>query len=424
LNDEWLCSWLSDTLRWHILDAHAFGGGEALPPLAQHKRDCLQWLGEDFENVHLWLDEYMATAGAKHRRFRHHREGIAQARTLFGPRADLAATIHVLRDCRNIPKMQDYEDGTADALGLRARWPVTAYIRYPEEAFLALVDNQLNGPFGVVLWAFVGNEIPGVLSTYTKTDNEGIVELLTDWNKAVAHKNTLPPWQTPATTRAVSDGQVKEYLNTFTSQPLFGGMVQQFSSVSFGYVHVDSLVASLALIDFEFIEQLRPELVGTDDLSVAKFCIPEVMGTPVKAGLDSIGRSALFVSPQKTLTIANLNAEPFHGGGVRVSYIVSNTASFTIVTKVGDRLFLRSGSHRAYLLASMGIKEIPCIIVSENQVPTLAGGYVAFSSAALTLPRPPLFMDYFDEKLSLTTRLQRMNKVIRITCEEFMVPVD
>ena len=395
-----------------------------MPPLAQHKRDCLHWLGADFENIHVWLDEYMSTAGAKHRKFRHHREGIAQARKLFGPRADLAATIHILRDCRNIPKMQDYEDGTVDALGLRAKWPVTAYIRYPEEAFLALVDNQLNGPFGTLLWAFVGNEIAGLLNTYTKSDNAKIAELLKEWQSAVNHKNNLPAWHSDQATRPAGDGEVNEYFKAFTAQPLFNLMLQQFGGVSFGYVPIEKLVATLAIIDFEFIEQLRPELVGTDDLSVAKFCVPEVMATPVKAAVDAIGRSAIFVSPQKTLTVAGMHAQEIPGGSGQVSYVISNAATFVVVSKVGDRLFIRSGSHRAYLLASMGVKEIPCMIVNENQIPTLAGGYVAFSPAALTLPRPPLFTDYFDDKLSLTTRLQRMNKVIRITCEEFMIPVD
>jgi hypothetical protein len=396
--------------------------GEDLPPLAQHKLDCLHWLGTDFENVHVWLDEYMSTAGARHRKFRHHREGIEQARTLFGQQADLAATIHILRDCRNIPKMQDYEDGTVDVLGLRAKWPVTAYIRYPEEAFLALVENQLNGPFGTLLWAFVGMEIPGILSTYTKNDNDKIGELLKQWEHAVAHKNNLPAWQAVSTVKPLADGKASEYLSAFTSQPMFNQMLQQFGSVSFGYVALSDLVATLALIDFEFVEQLRPELVGTDDLSIAKFCIPEVMTTPVKAGIE--GRSAIFVSPQKTLTVAAMQTHEIRGGGVQVTYVVSNAANFVIISRVGDRLFIRSGSHRAYLLASMGVKEIPCLIINENQVPSLAGGYVAFSPAALTLPRPPLFTDYFDERLSLTTRLQRMNKVVRVTCEEFMIPID
>jgi hypothetical protein len=217
-------------------------------------------------------------------------------------------------------------------------------------------------------------------------------------------------------------GSLLQYFKNFTSQPMFNLMLQQFGGVSFGYVPFSSLVATLALIDFEFVEQLRPELTGTDDLAVAKFCVPEVMSTPVKGGVD--GRNALFVSPQKTLTLAGMQNHQIPGGGVQVSFIISNAANFVIVSKVGDRLFLRSGSHRAYLLASMGLKEIPCLLVSENQVPVLAGGYIAFSPAALTLPRPPLFNDYFDERLSLTTRLQRMNKVIRISCEEFMVPVD
>lgn len=63
------------------------------------------------------------------------REGIKEAEKLFGLRGRRAATVHILRDCRNIPRERDYEDGTVDKLGLIAKWPVTVYIRYPEDAF-------------------------------------------------------------------------------------------------------------------------------------------------------------------------------------------------------------------------------------------------------------------------------------------------
>jgi hypothetical protein len=387
--------------------------------------DCVHWLGADFENVHRWLDEFMQTAGPYHRKFRHHREGILEAERLFGRYADWAATIHVLRDCRNIPRMQDYADGTVDALGLQTRWPITAHIRYPEEAFLALVNNQINGPFGVLLWAFIGNEIPLLLNTHTKLTPDEIAKVLEgEWKLAVSHKNTLPPFESSDTVKQIPDGPVKGYFGQISQSPLLGQLMTQFGGLGFGYVSTQSLVAPLALIDCEYVEQLRAELSETDELSIAKFCAPEVVTVPIKAGVELPGRTVNFVSTQKTMTVGGMQVEQVPGGGAQVRYLVTNAATFVIVSRVGNRLYLRSGVHRAYLLASLGIKDIPCIIVTENQIPTLAGGYPAFSPSALAQPRPPLFSDYFDEKLSLTARLQRMNKIIRITAEEFLVPVD
>jgi hypothetical protein len=217
---------------------------------------------------------------------------------------------------------------------------------------------------------------------------------------------------------------VKRYFEHISQQSLFAQLMTQFEGLSFGYVSTEDLVAPLALIDCEYVEQLRAELVDKDELSIAKFVAPEIVNVQIKAGVEAPGRTVNFVSPHKTMTVTGVQVQQIPGAGVQIGYLVTNAATFIIVSRVGERLYLRSGSHRAYLLATLGLREIPCIVVNETQIPVLAGGYPAFSPSVLSQPRPPLFRDYFDESLSLTSRLQRMNKVIRITAEEFLVPVD
>src|SRR5580692_10749848 len=80
---------------------------EIVASLQQHMKDCQHFLGASFENVHRWLDEFMPKLGANHRRVRHHREGIAEVQKLFGAEAENAAIIHILRDCRNVPRAED-----------------------------------------------------------------------------------------------------------------------------------------------------------------------------------------------------------------------------------------------------------------------------------------------------------------------------
>jgi len=52
--------------------------------------------------VHFWLDEFMGAPGigARHRRKRHHLEGIAEVRRLFGDRAAEAARLHIIADLK------------------------------------------------------------------------------------------------------------------------------------------------------------------------------------------------------------------------------------------------------------------------------------------------------------------------------------
>jgi len=48
--------------------------------LKVHEEDCTQLLGEPFTEVHEWLDEMFKYAGAHHRGYRHHFEGVKEVR--------------------------------------------------------------------------------------------------------------------------------------------------------------------------------------------------------------------------------------------------------------------------------------------------------------------------------------------------------
>src|SRR5277367_3885847 len=161
--------------------------------LAQHNSDCLKFLDESFENVNRWMDDYFNQYGPTHRKFRHHREGIEEARQIFGDRAATAAAIHVLRDCRQIPRKQDYDLGYVDALGLKRSWSTTAYIGYSQEDFESLVD-QLLKPSALVLWSFI--DPPTVqlfLSSLTRLQPKEIEGLTVPWQEANTKRKLLPP---------------------------------------------------------------------------------------------------------------------------------------------------------------------------------------------------------------------------------------
>jgi len=71
--------------------------------LTVHKLDCVNYLGEGFEQVHLWLDEFakkypVEVFEDKHRSFRHNKEGVEEVRKLWGDKAARAAELHIARD--------------------------------------------------------------------------------------------------------------------------------------------------------------------------------------------------------------------------------------------------------------------------------------------------------------------------------------
>ena len=74
----------------------------------KHCQDCVDQLGEPFEEVHRWLDELFAYLGADHREVRHNVKGVEKARKLFGDEGAKAAEIHILEDEGWIPVIDQH----------------------------------------------------------------------------------------------------------------------------------------------------------------------------------------------------------------------------------------------------------------------------------------------------------------------------
>lgn len=65
----------------------------------EHCRDCLRELGEEFREVHNYIDEFFPKLGFRHRVMRHHKKGVEEVREKWGNRAAQAAEVHIRKDC-------------------------------------------------------------------------------------------------------------------------------------------------------------------------------------------------------------------------------------------------------------------------------------------------------------------------------------
>jgi hypothetical protein len=68
----------------------------------EHCLECIHILGSPYPEVHRWLDEFAGSPkyGMRHRKVRHHQEGIEQATALFGVEAGKAARLHIVTDLK------------------------------------------------------------------------------------------------------------------------------------------------------------------------------------------------------------------------------------------------------------------------------------------------------------------------------------
>lgn len=77
----------------------------------EHVKDCKERLGNGWEVVHRWLDEFAGIywPWMGHRTHRHHLEGIEECRKKWGDEAAKAAEIHIQKDEGDIPSKEDIE---------------------------------------------------------------------------------------------------------------------------------------------------------------------------------------------------------------------------------------------------------------------------------------------------------------------------
>lgn len=70
--------------------------------LSDHCTESILLFGKPFEEVHQWLDEFAGAPGIgfKHRKIRHHLQGIEEIRKLFGDTATEVGLQHIKSDLK------------------------------------------------------------------------------------------------------------------------------------------------------------------------------------------------------------------------------------------------------------------------------------------------------------------------------------
>jgi hypothetical protein len=388
-------------------------------------RDCKRFVGEECEELNRWMDEYFREFGPQHRFKRHHREGVEEAFKQFGETGRRAALVHILRDCRHIPSKKDYLDGTVDKLGLIAKWPVSAYIRYPEEAFERLVMYSLNGPEAVLNLAFFRSEqdLVQLLNTQIGPESEDRkAGVLARWPSSTDARDKLAPLQI-SVAKQLSERQQGMATELF-NLPLIQSIRAQFNAVSIGLIDASSLINPLVWVDLEYVEELRAELVGSDELDILSFAIPRQIRIGTRLAIDADGTGVSVVSKQKLFAVTPPIINQIPDAGFSVTFNVIATPQLILVSRTNGQFYLRNGIHRAFLLASTGVKEIPAVIVEEETLRPIVSAYPAFTTEVLQMQRPPTIADLLDQALVATIPLQRTQKVVRITTEEMILPVE
>jgi hypothetical protein len=230
--------------------------------------------------------------------------------------------------------------------------------------------------------------------------------------------------------------EYEELLTNFLKDPL---IQHSFNAVptEVAFVDLDRMIVYQKHIDLTFARQLEKKLGPTPTAEeIFKTCLPyDHPKPPVK--WSRIRRDKyVFMSPSNDLRF--LGAMPMTPEDITVAptgnlvgvigLAVGFGSNFMNAIYFRKRLILNNGSHRAYTLRKMGIREVPCIIQhpsSLDQLDVISSSDIMDNREFfLRHPRPSMLKDYFNPKLHKVMRVNRRLRqvTVRFEVEETFVP--
>lgn len=193
-------------------------------------------------------------------------------------------------------------------------------------------------------------------------------------------------------------------------------------------VDIDSLVVTQRFVNLRVVDDIRAAISQLpaaerllDVASGAALARPSVHVTRSASGgfwISSHTAGLRFMRVEASApegTQAGVTAEQVCAGiHVSVGFGLNYLAAY----RINGRLLLNNGTHRLCALRQLGIKSVPCLVLdveTEEQIAiTLSSEILEHRDLYLRSPRPPVFGDYFNERLRAIIPTHRMMRVLRL----------
>jgi hypothetical protein len=199
--------------------------------------------------------------------------------------------------------------------------------------------------------------------------------------------------------------------------------------VAFGMVEIDKLVVSQYTITQAIVERLRRSFSATPSpRQLAGLCLPLAPGDGAFSLAYQDESEFVFVSDAHDMRyLAATLLDPADLGGLPVpghpraalALSVGFSSNVMNVVRLGNRVVLNNGHHRALALRALGVRHLPCIIQVCSSFAELREAAPAeiFDNSDLYFesPRPPLLRDYDHPGLVQRLHAPRLRRQLRLT---------
>lgn len=264
--------------------------------------------------------------------------------------------------------------------------------------------------------------------------------LATDWRSANAYYESLERPESGIADTAECrrlPAQLKPLAAQLSEHPTYRKTYDTLPS-EFGMVELDKLVVCQKSVTWTYVNAIKARLAAKPDpKALFQFCMPlEERDLPVQGHAMGSQRFVFrsvsndFRFHEATLLRPDqLSGYTSHGpvSGV-VGLVVGFGSNLLSVIKVGKRLLLHNGYHRACALRAMGVTHVPCVITpvaTHDELELIAKSAVVKNSEFyFKSHRPPLLKDYFDPKIRKSLIVHKLVRIIEVNfkVKEYVVP--
>ncbi len=291
------------------------------------------------------------------------------------------------------------------------------------------MESEQHDDWAVVMARWPLGEFLHFMKTVAGKDpNNGRGELIHEWRDAATFMRELEekeagiaddPEERPLPAEGIE--YAKKLFSESAAQRAF-----QFTPHRWSLVELDRLTVFQPHINLRFVSELDrslpsvPTIFDLIDMSMGQRT-PRPAIHVRRRGQNSF---SVFSSSEELVcheaalldpsVIAHLVAG--HVGSV-IGFPIGFGTNVVSAVSLGRRLALINGSHRAFELRQHGLTHAPCLVLDasrEGDLDLLTGETQKQIRPLLKMQRPPLFKDYFDERLRKVVPIPRSYPLIEI----------
>jgi hypothetical protein len=223
--------------------------------------------------------------------------------------------------------------------------------------------------------------------------------------------------------------EIQPILAKFAERPDVQAAMQSHDwSVGFADLS-QSVLSYQRVVITEGLEQQLHAVHPNQLHTVADVCLPEPRSLQFSGSFDKAQNAFTSASLNPNLRIAGFAVVNQPVPGVDIpqqlfGFQLSFGTRFIQLVEYQGRWMVRDGYHRIHGLLSLGITQIPCVVVRARSFEeTGAGRPGFFGHEVLFSDRPPEVTDFQSDQFAVDVKIQAMMRVVRIRAEEFVVPV-